>query len=147
MESVFTANKVVEVTDVFTINSKENKGFSVDGLKIADFPKSDADFIIIPQTSMTGDVMSPFLSNPNLEKRFVLSNEFDNSMSAMSYFDAFTVNTEELVLQQFALELKPNQVWIVKTHSNTFCKILILDTQVDKKTSFVEIKFKAQKLI
>jgi hypothetical protein len=147
MESVSATGEVVEVSDVFAMNSKENKGFSVDRLKIANFPKTDADFIIIPQTSMTGDVMSPFLSNPNLEKRFVLSDEFDDSMSAMAYFDAYTVNPAVMVWQQFALELKPNQVWIVKTHSGTFCKILILDTQVNKKTSYVEIKFKAEKLI
>ncbi|HEX2395650.1 MAG TPA: hypothetical protein VHI78_09900 [Bacteroidales bacterium] len=134
-------------SQVFTINSRENKGFSVDALKLADFPKTDADFIIIPQTNLTGDIMSPFLSNPDLEKRFFLSDEFEDSKSAQSYFESYDVNPESEDLQQFALNLKSNQVWLVKTLSGTFCKIWILETKIDKSTSFVEIKFRAQKLV
>jgi len=131
---------------VFALNSKENKGFSIEKMNVADFPKSDADFIIIPQTNLTGDVVSPFLSNPNLEKRFILSNEFGDIESAQAYFNSYSDYPVGQDLQQFALEIKPNQVWLVKTHSGTFCKILIMDTRIDKTTSFVEIKFRAEKI-
>jgi len=131
---------------VFARNSRENKGFSIEKMNVADFPKSDADFIIIPQTNLTGDVVSPFLSNPNLEKRFILSNEFGDIESAQAYFNSYSDYPVGQDLQQFALEIKPNQVWLVKTHSGTFCKILIMDTRIDKTTSFVEIKFRAEKI-
>ncbi len=138
---------IKENNEVYTLSSKDNKGFLVEGLKIADFPKTKADFIIIPQTNLTGDVMSPFLSHPNLEKRFILSDEFDDSNSAKSYFDSYNISPEGENLQQFALNLKANQVWLVKTHSGAFCKIWIMDTRIDKTTSFVEIKFRAEKII
>jgi hypothetical protein len=132
---------------VFVMNSRQNKGFSADNLKLADFPKTDADFIIIPQTSLTGDVMSPFLSNPDLEKRFVLTDEFDDSKSAEAYFNTYETYAEGDSLQQFALDLRANQVWLIKTRSGEFCKMLILETKIDKATSFVEIKFKAEKIL
>ncbi len=128
---------------VLIMNSKQNKGFSVDNLKLADFPRSDADFIIIPQTNLTGDVMSPFLSNPDLGKRFIFIDEFEDVKSAESYFNTNELFPEDESLQQFALNLKPNQLWLVKSATGEFCKILILETKIDKSTSFVEIRFKA----
>lgn len=140
-----TPSEALQNSKVYVLNSRDNKGFSVDLLKMADFPKTDADFIIIPQTSLTGDVMSPFLANPNLEKRFFLSDEFEDSKSAQTYFDSYEEYPADEELQQFALNLKANQVWLVRTKSGTFCKIWILETKVDKGTSIVELKFKAQK--
>ena len=134
-------------TKVYSINSANNKGFSVEFLAEAGSPNIKADFIIIPQTGLTGDVMSPFLSHPNFERRFVLSKEFDDSKSAQEYFDAYNTAPEGEPLQQFALDLKANQVWLVKTIEGNFCKVLILETNVDKQTDFVEIKFKAEKMV
>jgi hypothetical protein len=136
-----------ENTTIYTLNSKDNKGFSAGNLKLADFPKVKPDFIIIPQTNLTGDVMSPFLSHPNLEKRFILSKEFDDIKGAQAYFDSYNFIPQGVPLLQFANNIKPNQVWLVKTADGAFCKILILDTQVDKKSAFVEIKFKAEKMV
>lgn len=130
--------------EVFTLSTKDSKGFSAEYLRMAD-SKVRPDFIIIPQTNLTGDVMSPFLSHPNFEKRFILSKEFDDAGSAEAYFDSYNTDGNGEDLQQFALNLKANQVWLVRTH-NGFCKMLILETKSDKKSDFVEISFKAVKM-
>lgn len=133
-------------SNVFIMNSKENRGFLFEELKLADFPKTDADFIIIPQTGMTGDVMSPFLSNPDFEKRFVLADEFEDRQRAEASFNDYKEFPEDGTLQQFALNLKPNQVWLIRSNSGKFYKVLIVNTIVDRETSFVEIKFKVEAL-
>jgi hypothetical protein len=114
---------------------------------MADAIKVKADFIIIPQTGLTGDVMSPFLSHPNFEKRFILAKEFDDAKSAEAYFDSYNVSPDGEPLQQFALDLRANQVWLIKTKDGSFCKLLILETKIDKETDYVAIKFKAEKIV
>lgn len=141
-----TPSEALQNTKEYVLNSRDNKGFSADLLRMADFPKSDADFIIIPQTSLTGDIMSPFLANPNLGMCFLLIDEFEDSKSAQTYFESNEEYPADKDLQQFALNLKSNQVWLVKAKSGSFCKIWILETRVDKTTSIVELKFKAQRV-
>jgi hypothetical protein len=131
---------------IYSLNSKDSKGFSAENLKVVDFPKVKPDFIIIPQTNTTGDVMSPFLLHPNLEKRFILSEEFDDPESALAYFETFNEMPVGIALQQFANNLSANQVWLIKTISGEFCKILVLEIIIDKKTSLAGIKFKAEKI-
>lgn len=136
------------VSEIYTINSRESKGFLLDELRLAEFPGSEADFIIIPQTGLTGDVMSPFLANPDLENRFILlSGDLTDVKSAVEYFASYTTYPEEQDPGQFALNLKPYQVWLIKSQSGVFFKVLILDTSVDKETSYVEIKFRAEKVL
>jgi len=145
IENGFSAMSMSD-SGIYTINSKDNLGFSAENLTIGDFPKIKPDFILIPQTNITGDVMSPFLSNPNLEYRFILSNEFDDIESAKAFYDSYNSAPQGKSLQQFALDLKENQIWLVKTKHGTFCKLLILETKLDSNNAFVEIRFEADKL-
>jgi hypothetical protein len=131
---------------IYTINSKDNLGFSVENLTIGDFPKIKPDFILIPQTNLTGDIMSPFLSNPNLEYRFILSKEFDDIESAKAFYDTYNSAPLGKSFQQFALDLKENQIWLIKNNKGIFCKLLIIETTVDSINAFVEIKFEADRL-
>jgi hypothetical protein len=132
--------------EIFTMSTNDNKGFSAEYLRLADSPKVKPDFIIIPQTNLTGDVMSPFLSHPNFERRFILSKEFEDAASAQAYFDSYNVDGNGQDLQQFALNLRANQVWLIKTREGDYCKILILETRIEKKSDFAEVKFKAERI-
>lgn len=138
------------LTNDFTLDSETQKGFQFEILNIIDFPNSNGlkpDFIVLAQTSNDGDVLSPFLSQPDLENRFILSEEFENSESAQAYFDSYST-PEDKPFQQFALNVKPNQIWLIKTNSGEFGKILILSAEfsnIDNKP-FARITFKAENL-
>lgn len=137
-------------TNEFTLDSVTHKGFQFDNLDIIDFPNSNdlkPDFIVLAQTNDNGDVLSPFLSQPDLENRFILSEEFDSFESAQTYFDSYSV-PENKPFQQFALNVKPNQIWLIKTNSGEFGKILIISTEfnnIDNKP-FAKATFKAENL-
>jgi len=137
-------------TNEFTLDSATHKGFLFENLDIIDFPNSNdlkPDFIVLAQTSDNGDVLSPFLSQPDLENRFILSEEFDDFESAQAYFDSYST-PENKPFQQFALNVKPNQIWLIKTNSGKFGKILIISTEfnnIDNKP-FAKATFKAENL-
>ncbi len=137
-------------TNEFTLDSEMHKGFQFESLNIIDFPNSSdlkPDFIVLAQTSDNGDVLSPFLSQPDLENRFILSDEFDSFESAEAYFDSYST-PEIKPFQQFALNVKPNQIWLIKTNSGKFGKILTISTEfnnIDNKL-FAKATFKAENL-
>ena len=134
-----------------TVTSNIFKGFSFESLNIINYPNKQntiPDFIVLAQTNQTGTVLFPFLSQQNLESRFVLSNTFSDFTSAKLYFDTLTTVGNK-ALEQVAYEIKPNQVWIIKTNKGDFGKILIVETKieiVENNTPFAEIKFKAEKI-
>ena len=138
------------LTNEFTLDSSTHKGFQFENLDIIDFPNSNdikPDFIVLAQTSDNGDVLSQFLSQPDLENRFILSEEFDNFESAQAYFDSYST-PENKPFQQFALNVKPNQIWLIKTNTGEFGKILIISTEfnnIDNKP-FAKTTFKADNL-
>jgi hypothetical protein len=37
-------------------------------------------------------------------------------------------------------------VWLIKTREGDYCKILILETRIEKKSDFAEVKFKAERI-
>jgi hypothetical protein len=132
-----------------TVTSNVFKGFSFKSLNIIDYPNKQntiPDFIVLAQTNQTGTVLFPFLSQLDLENRFILSKDFSDYQNAKIYFDTLkTVGNN--VLEQVAYEIKPNQIWIVKTENSDFGKILIVETKIGKvenDTPFAEIKFKAE---
>jgi hypothetical protein len=133
-------------SEIYTINSKDNAGFSIENLTIGDFPGMKPDFILIPHTNNTGDLMSPFLSNPNLENRFILTKEFDDPETAEAFYDYYNSPPLGKSFQKFALNLKENQIWLIKNNEGIFCKLLIIETTIDTINSSVEIKFEADKL-
>ena len=96
----------------------------------------------------TGTVLGPYLSQQDLESRFILSNTFMDYNSAKSYFDTLTTFKNK-TLEQSAFGIKPNQIWIIKTNKGDFGKILIIEAKaeiVENNTPFAEIKFKAEKI-
>jgi len=137
-------------TNEFTLDSEMRKGFHFESLSIIDFPNSSElkpDFIVLAQTNEIGDVLSPFLSHPDIESRFILSDEFDNFESAQAYFDSYSTPENE-PFQQFATNVKPNQIWLIKTNSGKFGKILIASTafnNIDDKP-YAKVTFKAEHL-
>jgi len=138
------------LTNEFTLDSDMHKGFQFENLDIIDFPNSNdlkPDFVVLAQTNDNGDVVSPFLSQPDLENRFILSEEFISFDSAQAYFDSYTT-PDNKPFQQFALNVKPNQIWLIKTNTGKFGKILIISTEfnnIDNKP-FAKTTFKAENL-
>lgn len=132
-----------------TVTSNIFKGFSFESLNIINYPNKQntkPDFIVLAQMNQTGTVLSPFLSQQDLESRFILSNTFSDYNSAKSYFDTLAI-VENKTLEQSAFDIKPNQVWVIKTNNGDFGKILIVETKteiVENNTPFAEIKFKAE---
>jgi len=66
--------------------------------------------------------------------------------SAQNYFDTLSV-VNNLQYQTFALDIKPLEIWQIKTNSEEIGNILLLETETGKidNTPFAEIKFKAKK--
>ncbi len=134
-----------------TVTSNIFKGFSFESLNIINYPNKQntkPDFIVLAQMNEKETVLSPFLSQQDLESRFILSNTFSDYNNAKSYFDTL-VTVENKALEQSALDIKPNQVWVIKTNNGDFGKILIVETKteiVENNTPFAEIKFKAERI-
>ena len=132
-----------------TVTSNVFKGFSFESLNIINYPNKQntkPDFIVSAQMNDIGKVLSPFLSQQDLDSRFILSNTFSDYNSAKSYFDTL-VTIENKTFEQSALDIKPNQVWVIKTNNGGFGKILVVETEiVENKTPFAEIKFKAERI-
>lgn len=134
-----------------TVTSNKFNGFSFENLNIIDYPNKQnikPDFIVLAQLNETGTVLSPFLSQQELESRFILSNSFSDYNSAKSYFDTLTT-IENKTFKQYALGIKPNQVWVIEINNGDVGKILIVETKtaiVENNTPFAEIKFKAEKI-
>lgn len=141
-------------SEFYTLNTKVTSnifGFSFESLSIIDYPNKQntkPDFIVLAQMNETATVLSPFLSQQDLESRFILSNNFNDYNSAKSYFDTLKT-VENKTLEQFALGIRPNQVWVIKTNKGDFGKILVVETKaeiVENNTPFAEIKFKAERI-
>jgi hypothetical protein len=130
-------------TAIFSINSETGNGFSFERKTIS---MKEPDFMIIPQKVITGDALSPFLSDSDLGKIFFLVSEFKDSKSAQMCFDSEFIRIPETgLLQQFATNLKPNQVWIVRTRFGEYGKIWILDSYGNRSSEspYAGLKFKA----
>ena len=85
----------------------------------------------------------PYFDTENIEESFALTGDFLTADSALTFFNNYKevdVNSYE-GLAQPVLE---NQIWVFKTRSNTFGKILILNTLSYEKNSYmiVEVQFK-----
>lgn len=130
----------------FTINSADFKGFSFELFKVIDYPGFQTpDFFVLVQIETHGELKGPFLSHPDLEARFYLADEFDDLESAEAFYGSY-LPEDEKTLQQFALNVSSNQVWLIKTNSGNYGKILVLKTksgQIDDKP-FAEIVFRAE---
>jgi hypothetical protein len=132
-------------------NSQLFSGFSFTKMNIITFPNSEniiPDFIVASFMNDIGDISGPFLSHPNLENRFILLNSYDNAKSAQNYFDTLaTINNYPH--QTFALDIKPFEIWQIKTSTDEVGIILIIEARAEKigSSAFAEIKFKAKKIM
>jgi len=124
------------------------KGFSFKELKIISFPNSKnimPEFLLSVHTNETGDILGPMLSHPGLENRFIFIKRFDDLNSAQNYFDTLSTISKSQY-QTFAFDIKPHEIWQIKTNTGEIGKILLLETKAEKinNTPFAEIKFKAK---
>jgi hypothetical protein len=141
--------------DFYTLNTEISpgqipKGFSFKDMKIISFPDSNnlqPDFILSVHTNETGAILGPMLSNIDLENRFIFRKSYDDLNSAQNYFDTLSI-INETPLQTFALDIKPFEVWQIKTNTGETGILLVLETrtQMLNNTPIAEIKFKAKKI-
>ena len=133
------------------LSGQHISGFSFKKMNIIAFPNSEniiPDFIAFCLMNEFGDISGPSLSHQNLENRFVLLNSYDNINSAQNNFDTLSIISNS-PYQPFALDIKPFEIWQIKTYSDEIGVILIVEARSEKigSSSFAEIKFKAKKII
>jgi len=126
-------------------------GFSFEKMKIITGPNSEniiPDFLVACLMNDLGEISGPFLSHPNLESRFVLLNSYDNLNSAKNNFDTLSTISNQPPTT-FALDIKPFEIWQIKTSTDDVSLILIIEAKAEKigSSAFAEIKFKARKII
>ncbi|MBW6484468.1 MAG: hypothetical protein K0B10_15615 [Vicingaceae bacterium] len=137
--------------DEFTLKSTDYNGFLFETLKIIPFPNANnllPDVLVAPHTIENGDVISPFLLHPDIEERkFFLSAEFENITNALESYESFEL-PNDYQLQQFAFNVKPFQIWLVKTNSENFGVVLIKNTEYNNNNDspYAEVTFKAKKI-
>lgn len=127
------------------------EGFSFKDLKVITFPNSNSvlpDFILSCHTNETGDIVGPMLSHPTLENRFIFLRSYDNEYSAQNFFDTVaTVSSSPY--QTFALDIKPFEIWQIRTAAGETGILLVLETRTEQRNTapFAEIKFKARNIV
>ena len=127
-------------------------GFSFDKMTVLSTDvnqNTNADFIVLPQMNDSGELLSPMLVQPLLKSSYLLSKQFDNLFAAEQYYNSMTTFSENgSIFNNVALSLKPFQIWIVKTNTNLYGKILISQASTGYVNSFpdVAINFKAELL-
>ena len=85
----------------------------------------------------------PYFDTENIEESFALAGDFSSADSALAFFNSYVeVNVNSYV--GLAQPVLKNQIWIFKTRSSTFGKILILNTINYEKNShpITEVEFK-----
>jgi hypothetical protein len=140
----------------FTLDNDINdnhlgKGFSFSKMGVINLPNSEnliPDFIVACLMDENGNLQGgPFLSHPNLEGRFVFIKDYDNKISAQNHFDTIsTISSRPYDI--FASNLKPNELWQIKTSTEDIGIILIMEARNEnvQGEGYAEIKFKAKKL-
>lgn len=125
-------------------------GFSFEKMKIITGPNPEniiPDFLVACHMNDLGEISKPFLSHPNLESRFVMLNSYDNLSTAKNVFDTLSTISNQPPTT-FALDIKPFQIWQVKTTTDEIGLIIIIEAKAEKinSSAFAEIKFKARKI-
>jgi hypothetical protein len=133
------------------ITGQHPKGFSFKEMKVISFPNSDnlnPDFILSVHTNETGDILGPMLGDPELASRFIFRKSYDDLNSAQNYYDTLSIISED-PLQTFAFDIKPFEVWQIKSNTGQTGIILILESKAESinSTPTAEIKFKAKILL
>ncbi|WP_456426132.1 hypothetical protein [Rhodocaloribacter sp.] len=115
----------------------QDAGFSFDKGMISD----DApDFRIAIQRDANNNVTGLFMSTPNLIEAFQLQGFYDTSSLAEKAFEGL-VAAPKANYESLALEVKPNQVWFVRTESGYFAKLLVLAAIANDESGKMRFKW------
>jgi hypothetical protein len=117
---------------VFYLRSSDVSGFCAKKLDNVEMDEATTDFVLIQQDKLTGDLFLPFLSHPNLEKRFYPISRYNDAEIAENYFNRYVAPPDDRNLEQFASHLAANHVWMVKTNNHDYLKIWILDIHINR---------------
>ncbi len=136
----------------FSLSSLQDNGFSFEKMNVqsdAANQNIDADFVVMPQLDDSGKLLAPFLVQPQLKSSYYLLKQFDNLASAEQFYDSYTSFTEESSTFDYnALSIKPFQIWIVRTNSVQYGKVLITGTATSETNNSLNavVNFKAELL-
>lgn len=136
----------------FSLSSLQDNGFSFERLSVqsnAVNQNMDADFIVMLQLNDSGELQSPFFVQPQLKSSYTLLKQFDNPTSAEQFYNDYTSFTgDNSSFDYNALSIKPFQIWIVKTNSNQYGKVLITSTVTSETNNSLNavVNFKAELL-
>lgn len=100
------------------------------------------DFAVVDYSGPNQETLAAFNSD-NIEDSFALAGAFSTADSALTFFNNYS-EVNESTYEGLADPVLENQVWIFKTRSGTFGKILILNIISYEKNSnmIVEVQFK-----
>lgn len=123
----------------YSVSSQLDNGFSFETMKVINDSSdliSSSDFIVFPQLGEKGELLSPFLVQPLLKSSYALAKQFSNLDDAKKYYDTYnTVSDSGLKFENTAIPVQPFQLWIVKTNTNQYGKILISGTSSSDKAN------------
>ena len=136
-------------SEIITLDSSiENgiKGFDFQTGKIIKYPNSDnikPDLMVLVQMNSTEGLIGPYFTNIDLTQTFTLTDSFDDKETAEKYFDSYT-SISSGIYDSAALNLKPYQIWTIKTNGKKFVKLLVLETMVGKDINepYAEVTFR-----
>ena len=105
--------------------------------------KTIPDLFVLPLAASQGNVTGTFFDSPNVYSSFVLVGSFSDAGEALYFFNNY-MEASDTSFTELASPLQINQVWLFKTNSEKFAKLLIKDVQYYLKdiTPFAEVKFK-----
>ena len=120
-------------------------GFSFASGQIIYYPNTNnlkPDFSVYVQQNDTGVTIGPYLAQQDIRRNFYFAKYISIYDSAKLYFDTYKLN-KDTVFGETALSLKQGQIWIIRTNSNSFGKILIFETTSNDNENkpYAEIKF------
>jgi hypothetical protein len=81
------------------------------------------DLILLSKKNNLGEINGAYLESPDNPGAFYLAGEFENSSGAESFYVGYTeVKVTEYI--DITGNVKPHQVWVIKTHAGNYAKIL-----------------------
>ena len=115
----------------------QDAGFSFDKGTIDD---EAPDFRIAVQRDANNNITGLFMTTPNLKEAFQLQGFYDTSSLAERAFEGL-VAAPKANYEPLAQEVKPHQVWFVRTESGHFAKLLVLVTTANDESGKMTFKW------
>ncbi len=143
---VFTGcqkNKKVKTSGEETLNSErvlDGTTYSIQGFSFStgsvilynpQQSTNPPDIFVLPISDAQGNVTGAYLDSPNILNSFSLIGTYGTASEALTAFNNYkTVNVSNY--DPLAQPILINQVWVFKTNSDKFTKLLILDIKTYK---------------